>query len=176
MTEMWYACDTVPQKERAVSEAMSRLGFTPWIPTHKVRKRTRRKPAMWDEVDRPIIPSLVFVNADCDLTGCPDVWHRLASVRHMRGVIGVRGVPVFCTSAEIDRMAERAGQKAALDMERARVRRVSVGEVVTIRKGAMIGFEGTVTEIKGHRAKVMLQLFGAIRDIDVPIAEVEQVA
>ncbi len=168
--EHWYAVETPPQKEWACSELLKRSGFTPWIPTYQKRKKVGRAPVRYANVDKPFIPSLVFVDVGGNLEADMWLWSRLASCRLVRHIIGNGETPKAITKEQIDRMAETRGQLHALELARAEAARVSVDSPVTVTAGAFQGVHGTVKELQGHRAKVLLEFFGSTRDVEIGVA------
>ena len=168
--EHWYAVETPPQKEWVCADLLKRAGFTSWIPTYKKRRKVGRAPVRFENVDKPFIPSLVFVDVGGDLASDMGLWSRLASCRMVKHIIGSGGVPRTITASQIDRMAETRGQLHALEMARAEAARVKVDNRVIVTAGAFQGVDGTVKELHGHRAKVLLQFFGSTRDVEIGVA------
>ena len=170
MAEHWYAVDTPPQKEWACDALLKRAGFTPWIPTYEKVQKVGRAPVRFQKVKKPFIPSLVFVDVGGDLATDMNLWSKLAGCRLVRHIIGSGGVPRAITEDQINRMAETRGQLDALELARAEAARVQLDAPVTVTAGAFQGVHGTVKELRGHRAKVLLQFFGSTRDVEIGVA------
>lgn len=163
----WYAFRTAPQKERAVETILNRIGFRAIVPLEtKLCRRNRyqrRRPVQY-----PLMVGYVL----CGFSGEPPWYYLFGHLRCLKSVVGFGGRPhVFADNAVRDLLA-RYGQdvpQASINMRRS----FAAGDQVIVVEGPLKGFEGRVEAVTGDRARMVFEMLGGRRQIEVPLQHVE---
>jgi len=156
----WGVVHTHPQAERWAAQNLQRQGYAAYLPTHTVRIRDRTIPTLTRPVERPLFTSYLFVAVPLTLWG---------PIRHTLGVkrllmSGDR--PSIVATALLDVL------RAAEGVRRAPGASWAPGSVLEVSRGSFSGHRGTLLRLlTKDRAVVMLLLFGELRQVEVPIAD-----
>jgi len=96
------------------------------------------------------------------------------SMRCLKSVVGSGGQPTPIPQAGIDRLLRLTGQSTPHVLSR-NTRRASFvpGDNVRIAEGPFTGFEGRVETVHGAKARMVFEMLGAMRDVDVPLDTLE---
>lgn len=154
----WYCFRVKPQKEMAVKELMTRLGFRVAVPTEvKWRRQNRyqkRKP-----VEYPKLTGYVLIKFD-DEPPWYFLFHRL---RCVHSVVGNGGHPTPISEKAIGNLG-----RAMTDTRKS----FAPGERARIAEGMdhpMEGYAGRVEAIRGEKAKMILEFLGSQREVEIPV-------
>lgn len=160
----WFVLRTEPRKEFAVEEILRRRGLRTFCPVEtKWRRcgRRRRSP-----VSYPMLPRYVFA-------GGADPWDVVHTFdgRGVQGVVTVNGRPGLISQDAVERLARISG---GLVPTRTRVHRAfQVGDLVEIAGKGFQHLAVPILSIKGETARVLITLFGAPQEVDVPVSQLD---
>lgn len=164
----WYALRTASQKEFATQEILNRCGFRAIVPHEwRVLRRSRHVKRREHRI-YPMLVGYVFV----EVMRPPD-WWKIFSMRCVTSVVGFGGEPTPIPQAGIDRLLSLTGQSIPHVLSRNTRRAFVPGDDVRISDGALKGYEGKVESIQGKHARMVFEMLGALREIDVPIETLE---
>lgn len=178
----WYAFSVRPQQERAASDILSDHGLTPYVPMREKLCIVNRHRKTRERRRLPILSGVVFAGAQAPLA--PELLWRvlghcktdIASLRRpITALITVGGVSEI-PMEQIQRMVKRNGDDEREAMWVRVEKRFHEGEVVrVVGDSPWAGFTAPVEEIRGHRARLMLELFGRETPADVSLDLLEAV-
>ena len=165
----WYAFRVEPQKEFAAQEIVNRHGFRAVVP-HEWRfirganAKRRSKTKIY-----PYVIGYVFVEIEH-----PPNWYLMFSMHCLKSVVGSGGQPTPIPRQAIDGLLRLTGQSIPHVLSR-NTRRASFvpGDNVRIAEGPFTGFEGRVETVHGAKARMVFEMLGAMRDVDVPLDTLE---
>lgn len=165
----WYALRARPAAEGLVAGRLGSLGVPCALPV-KIEYRRRSRVAKTKEaVTRPVLTGYVFAAVS------PCAWGRVLGVRHVAGVLGVDGVPTRMRASQLAAFCRRSAAGAFSAPEHQRHMRTgrefAVGQVVEIT-GTRTPLDGSVVEVsslRGEVARVVMQMLGCTREIDVRV-------
>lgn len=177
----WFVVQTLSGHENKVRDTINRqirIGdqvpvYEAMIPVEKIMEIRRGKKV---QVTRKFFPGYILVRMDLyDSDGIIDekAWYFVRSVQGVLGFLGGSNRPHPLTDEEFRDMNPTVGEEAAAP---ALVIGVKVGDVVSIKDGAFMGYEGTVDsvdETKG-RLTVVISIFGRSTPVDLEFWQVEQ--
>ncbi len=169
----WYAFVTVPQKEYVAGHILMGRGIRTFIPTETRWRSTNRYTKsrhLKEEQAFPILPRLLFAGF---ASGEMPPWYWLADVPLITGVIGKKGRP-----HRVDREAfanfvpvyANGILRAPAAQRHMRTRQeFAAGDNVDILDGPFREHQVKVVEITGTMAKILMPLFGTMRELDLPL-------
>ena len=176
----WFVVQTLSGHENKVRDTINRKirtgdqvpVYEAMIPVEKIMEIRRGKKV---QVTRKYFPGYILVRMDlynCDGGIDEAAWY---FVRGVQGVLGFLGGnrPHALSEEEFRDMNPSSGEEAAAPTL---VIGVKVGDVVIIKDGAFMGYEGTVDavdETKG-RLTVVISIFGRSTPVDLEFWQVEQ--
>lgn len=122
-------------------------------------------------VTEPLFPGYVFVSFDR-----ADPAQRWRTISAVRGVVTILGADAEHPTAIPDgKIAELVERFAAGEFQRgASSQRVVAGDQVVIEKGAFSGHTATCTVSRGERLRVLLTVFGHVREVDLDAESVSR--
>ena len=175
----WFVVQTLSGHENKVRDTINRKirtgdqvpVYEAMIPVEKIMEIRRGKKV---QVTRKYFPGYILVRMDlynCDGGIDEAAWY---FVRGVQGVLGFLGGnrPHALSEEEFRDMNPSAGEEAAAPTL---VIGVKVGDVVIIKDGAFMGYEGVVDavdETKG-RLTVVISIFGRSTPVDLEFWQVE---
>lgn len=170
---MWYIIRTEPKKERSVRHALRRQGNAVYVPANVYRARVRSlpfRPLAW----APILPG-GYMFVECENAAVLNLWMRqVLDTKHVNGFIGVNGVasPLSAeTVAELRRKIDEYKTAARVLREAAKLRK---GGEAKIMSGPLSGKRGTVTYLRGKKAKILAWVLdGKLREVEVKTSNLE---
>lgn len=176
----WFLVRVPSTKEFAAERILADHGLTVFVP---IETRFRRKNGVVkakEERKFPLVPGYLLVGfvpaAALDLYP----WHELFRFKLVTHVIGHEGRPMVVPFAQVRRLvlAHSAGDFVAPNEQRFMQtgREFRAGDRVEILEGVYEGHVSEVTEIKGQTACMVLPLFGAEREVEVPLGKLGRVA
>jgi transcription antitermination factor NusG len=161
----WFVFRTEAFREFAVRSLLTRAGVDALVPEQQKRIRKGAK-SRYEWVVRPRLPRYIF--ARCEL---PSDYYVIRDTKHIQGVVTFDGLPAEISGRDLDRIF-------TLCRERPRgsegVGKFKVGTLVDFKVGhPFYGWTVPITFLAGREARVLLDMFGARREIKVPLNELE---
>lgn len=158
MTENYYVVQTHPCQERLALTEMEEARFeTCWLAS----KEKYRSKTGWREMDVPTFPSYIFVSFDVR----DERWRSITQMRGVKRILGSDPMhPTQLPIGAIDKL------KARFDAGEFKVRAelpIAVLDRVRIDAGPFAGHVGLCTMSRGERIKILMQVLGDVREIEV---------
>ncbi len=176
----WFVIQTLSGHENKVRDTINRqlrMGdqvavYEALIPENKVKEIRRGKAVT---VTKKFFPGYVLVRMDLyDADGIVDekAWYFVRSVQGVLGFLGDATRPTPLTEQEFLDMNPALNEEAAAPVL---VIGVKVGDVVRIKDGAFMGYEGNVTAIDETRGRltVVILIFGRSTPVELEFWQVE---
>ena len=166
----WYVLTTEPQREHVVANWIEASGWAALVPLETRWRIPRSLKRGGDRQKReayqiPLLPRMV-------LAGFPDApqWLTVMDRYGVTGVLGINGTPAATRPGEAERL-----QASSEGLRKATAPRpLAAGAKATITApGPLQGHVVEVVSIHGRHAKIVLQLFGASREAEIPVDELE---
>ena len=177
----WFVIQTLSGHENKVRDTINRQlrtgdqvnVYEALIPENKVKEIRRGKAIT---VTKKLFPGYVLVRMDLyDADGIVDekAWYFVRSVQGVLGFLGDATRPNPLTEEEFLDMNPALSEEAAAPVL---VIGVKVGDIVRIKDGAFMGYEGNVTAIDETRGRltVVILIFGRSTPVDLEFWQVEQ--
>lgn len=164
----WFALKTEPQKEFAAVRILQRLGYTVFLPIEDKTRRSRGRVRKRFVVTYPMMRSYVF----CHFDGHPP-WFRIARLNVIIGVVGFDGRPAAIPDLAIVKLMATSGQSIPHRRSVNTHKALKTGDMAEIISGQFFGQIVPVTGLRGQKAKIMLELFGTKREVDIPLSSLE---
>lgn len=166
----WFCIRVEAQKEIAAERILRDNGFNAFCPIEiKLRRANsyskRREPRQYAKLIR-----YLFVAFE---KGKPIPWFSLFRFRMIQAVIGQGGLPVAIRSIDMQRVFGMSEAVTPYRKASNPHRSFMVGENVEIVDGPFVGRFVRVEEIKGDKARIILELFGENRDVMLPLEYLE---
>lgn len=151
---MWTVLRTTPIGEFRVRDGLHQIGLDAYVPVEfSVSKFGRGREAIRRH---PIARGYVFARVPFD------AWHRLSSIREIRGAILVGERPVTLSQAEIDAVELLS---RPLERPRGKGRQWSPGDRAVIRKGAWAQLSAVVSRVERGRVVAAVEMFGRTMEV-----------
>ena len=177
----WFVIQTLSGHENKVRDTINRqlrMGdqvavYEALIPENKVKEIRRGKAVT---VTKKFFPGYVLVRMDLyDADGIVDekAWYFVRSVQGVLGFLGDATRPTPLTEQEFLDMNPALSEEAAAPVL---VIGVKVGDIVRIKDGAFMGYEGNVTAIDETRGRltVVILIFGRSTPVELEFWQVER--
>ena len=134
--ENWYALQTLPQSEQAVSAQLSHVGIQAFLPmTYGRCTKGRTETVKW----RPLFPSYVFCRLN--LNSGP----RLYLISSVIRIVGAGKRPIPINDSEIESVQKLVTSPYQVETEAP----PKVGDLVHITAGPFAGMVGTLIDFRG---------------------------
>ena len=171
----WYAIRVAPQKEFAAQEILSRKGIATYCPSDRRWRKVSRYVREKELRDYPLVPGYVFVGF------VPDVplWFDLFSIPIILGCVGINGEPRQIGSKPMTKMLRKFRNGLTRPDEEKFMetyKEFKTGQKVRVVKGPFEGVEVPVVDIVGRHARVLIELFGIQKEIEIPANILEPAA
>ncbi|MCA0318213.1 MAG: hypothetical protein LCH88_09105 [Proteobacteria bacterium] len=161
----WLVAMVEPRAEEKAATALREAGYLAWYPQmtcwiSSARLRTRTK------VNRPLFPRYVFVALQA---------HARKAIKdcdHVAGIVG--SGRVFARPSLLATLSRRQ-RLGEFDMGLGETL-FARGDVVTVAEGVASGLHGVVLKAEADRVKVLMDLLGSKRPIDMPASALRKVA
>ena len=176
----WFVIQTLSGHENKVRDTINRqlrMGdqvgvYEALIPENKVKEIRRGKAIT---VTKKLFPGYVLVRMDLyDADGGVDekAWYFVRSIQGVLGFLGDAVRPTALTEEEFLDMNPALSEEAAAPVL---VIGVKVGDVVRIKDGAFMGYEGNVSAIDETRGRltVVISIFGRSTPVELEFWQVE---
>jgi len=158
----WVVVQSHPQAENWAASNIRRVGYETYLPTLIVQRRDRHTPTILHRVERPLFSGYLFVHVTSPH------WSPIRSCYGVRDVLMSGSTPHHLPEAT--RIAVQAGEA---------LRRLPTPDSVLLRPGAPVrclygpfqGIDAVVIAAATNTARIALPMFGAIREVVVPIQQ-----
>lgn len=162
----WYAFRTVPQKERAAQGILaSRFDLATLLPLETRFIRARRRNATKKEKSYPALVGYVLADLPHDAP-----WHRILNIDCIISVVGFDGRPAPLNTASVERLSRVNSITSSVPNRR---KSFAKGDTVCAISGPLHGMESKIEDIRGCRARVIVELLGSRREIDIPLDQLQ---
>ncbi|MBE6356951.1 MAG: transcription termination/antitermination factor NusG [Lentisphaerae bacterium] len=176
----WFVIQTLSGHENKVRDTINRqlrIGdqvnvYEALIPENKVKEIRRGKAVT---VTKKFFPGYVLVRMDlynADGTVDEKAWYFVRSVQGVLGFLGDATRPTPLTEQEFLDMNPALGDEAPAPVL---LIGVKIGDIVRIKDGAFMGYEGNVTAIDENRGRltVVILIFGRSTPVELEFWQVE---
>lgn len=177
----WFVVQTLSGHENKVRDTINRqlrMGdsvpvYEAMIPVERVMEIRRGKKV---QVTRKFFPGYILVRMDLyDEEGRIDekAWYFVRSVQGVLGFLGGENRPTALTEEEFRDMNPTLGEDAP---QPTLIIGAKIGDIVRIKDGAFMGYEGNVQAIDETRGRltVVISIFGRSTPVDLEFWQVEQ--
>lgn len=179
----WYVLRTTPQKEFAlvgryiqrdeakeaewIAGILERKGYTVFLPTLTARRRIgRRAKRRRLDVTYPMFTGYIFVRG-------PVSWLHLLAENYVLAVVKRDGCPAVFPDSSIARLKAVSG-RAVPNRKASNTRKSFVaGDMAEISSGPFAGQMVPISSIKGKNAKVLIDLFGGVKEAEILLEDLE---
>lgn len=165
----WYAFRTRPQTEFLTRDQIERRGIKSFVPTERRFIRYRRSRSKGVVRIYPMIVGYVFV----DFEERPPPWYLMFAMHYIRSVVGFGGHPTPIPDAAMGALMRMSGDSIPHWLSTNTRRAFAPGDDVRVSDGPLKGFEGKVEGIVCDKAKMVLEMLGAYREVAVPLESLE---
>jgi transcription antitermination factor NusG len=162
----WYALRVPPQKEFVAAEILRRKGLATFLPVERLWRRKNKY--VKEKVLRTyaLMPRHVFTGFDKRAVS----WFNVFELPAIQGVVGRNGTPLKLDEdgmARIMRLYEN-GIKAPDEQQWMQTHKeFAIGDTVQIMGGVFDGWKVPVVAIMKSEARVIVELFGMPREIEI---------
>lgn len=165
----WFALRTRPQTELVSQDIMQRRGFITFVPVREVYRRRNKYTRVKELRKFPLLVGYVLFGSHV-----PDpVWFDVFKLKTIKSVVGVRGEPREIDHTSIARLMKLQGVNYFTAPREQRFMRsrqeFSVGDIVEVVDGPLSGNFLKVEEIRGEKAKAMLNFLGRPTQVQVAL-------
>lgn len=153
-------------ESKVAGDLLVGLGLKSYVPIER-RKIVRRSKSI--EVPRPLMPGYVFVGARHELP-----WRDIAEIKHyVRWLRDSEARLISVSDAEVARvrLMERQYNQQLADR-----RSFKVGDRVAPSRGPFASMTSLLRELRGSTATIEVQMLGSVRDVTIPVSQLEKVA
>jgi transcription antitermination factor NusG len=159
----WGVCYTHPGAERWANDNLTRAGYRTFLPLATVTRRDRVLRSLRHTIQIPLFPRYLFIQHDN-----PDLW------RPIRETPGVHSVLQCANRMQYARAGAVEAVEAALALAAASPPRETAqwapGDAVALAAGPFVGHPAVVLSVRRDTAHVSVMLFGALRQVQAPVA------
>ncbi len=168
----YYAVAVAPQKERTTRAIFRRRGQSCYLPAKVIKKRLTRRAAKRAVV--PLFPGYLFVEAPHQ-TLIPLWMHMIKDTRGVLGFVSVTndGNPSPIAEAKIERLKQAIADDLVEMAKRKDGAKLKKGREARFRSGPLAGKSGSITWMRGDKARIFGWLFGSPREITVNVKDLE---
>lgn len=165
---VWRAFSVEPQKEKVAKTILSRNGYTVEVPTETRLRRATRYDKRKVEVTYPLIVGYVFVRLPQDYP-----WGMLFDFRLIRSIVGVAGIPAEITEPGMQHLMRLSASHQPSRASTNTRASFAAGDIVEVADGAFQGWSGVVEEVRGAKARMIFEMLGAKRELDIPLERLQ---
>jgi transcription antitermination factor NusG len=165
----WACVYTQPQAETWAASNLTTAGYRVWFPTTVVQRRDRATPTIRHAVTVPLFPRYGFIAFDHRDTS----WSPIRDTPGVVDLVRCGSLPAYTSDTHVEAL------RSALDAAEAQGATTyrqgtswAPGTILTVTRGIFSQHQGTLLRLLTRdRAVVMLLLFGELRQVVVPIAD-----
>jgi transcriptional antiterminator RfaH len=160
----WAVCQTHPQAERWALANLQRQGYAAYLPLTAAWHHDRATSTLRHRVLVPLFSGYLFVVPGSH-------WAPIRSTAGVSRLLMAGPKPHMLASGLVE--ALQAGE-AVRAIPLAGHALIASGEAVVVSKGAGCGMVGAVLGVHGDTARIGLMMFGHLREVWIPIANLER--
>jgi len=165
----WFVVRVRAGEEFRAEEILAKNGYGCFVPFEKKWRRRSRYQCAPELVRRPLLIRYMFVGFSAD----PIDWYRLASFPFVEKIVGVGGYPLqvpWSHVADFVVLYNQDGRTAPREQKYMKANReFGVGDRVEVFGGPFDGSVLRVEEIRGSKAKVLVDMLGSERAVTIPV-------
>lgn len=160
----WYVAVVPAQKEFAVRDRLKELGYEVMLPVEKKWRRRSRHCRKRVEVEMPFLPRYVFVGCAGQLP-----WWHLNTCPLIQGFLGYDGYPKPLPPEAVRALEGLSFAIPTFNPHKS----IRAGDEVQFAAGPLHGKIARVRKIVSKRARVLIEVFSSMREIEVPLEILE---
>src|SRR5690606_10410289 len=160
----WYVAVVPAQKELPAKERLKELGYEVMVPVEYKWRRKSRHCRKRVEVAVPLLPRYVFLGTDRPLR-----WWHLRQCPIIQGFLGWEGVPTPLPPEAVKALHGLSFAVPTFNPHRS----IRAGDQVQFAAGPLHGKIARVRKIVAKRARVLIEVFASMREIEVPLEILE---
>lgn len=170
----WFALCVPPQKEFATQAILEKKGLRTFVPVRREYRRRNKYVKRKELMSYPLAPRYVFAGFEpgkslwFDLFGLERYYGR----KIVTGVVGMGDEPRQLNPECIVSLLKRFGgglNAPAVQRYMLSNKEFRVGDQVEVIAGPFEGLKVPVKEIRGSRARLVMELFGGEQEVEVPM-------
>jgi transcription antitermination factor NusG len=165
----WLIALVPPAKERVAESMLSAAGLTVFLPVEVRMRRVSRHANRREPREYPALPSYLFLGVRGYIP-----WNDIRRYRIIQMILGVNGGPICLEEEAMTVMLTAMGEMAAT--ANAAPRQIAVGDHCRILSGPFANHRVRIEEIKGKRARIIINLFGNDRPAEIQIEALQLAA
>jgi transcription antitermination factor NusG len=159
----WLVLLVPPAKERTAEVMLSAAGLTIFLPTEVRMCRVSRHAKRREPREFPALPRYLFLGVRGFIP-----WNDIRRYRAViQQVLGWNGNPICLEEEAMVKMLTAMGEMEAA--ANARPRQITVGDHCRILSGPFANHKVRIEEIRGKRARIIINLFGDDRPAEIQI-------
>ena len=147
-TKSWYVLYTKPRHEKKLAERLQYRGWTVYCPLKKTTKQWSDRKKV---VEEALFPSFIFIQSQEHERD--QVFVHASAVRYLHWL----GKPAVVSEHEIQTIRQWMG---GVNNEDITIELIPFESKVRIKGGPLIGVTGTVNELRGNQAIIVLEPLG----------------
>ena len=147
-TNSWYVLYTKPRHEKKLAERLQSEGWTVYCPLKKTTKQWSDRKKV---VEEALFPSFIFIQ--CEESQRDQVFSHASAVRYLYWL----RKPAIVREDEIQSIKQWMGE---VNHEDITIESIPLGSRVRLSGGPLMGETGTVKELRGTQATIVLEQLG----------------
>jgi len=155
----WYLIFCKPHQELTAERNLMAQGYQIYLPR---ATQERRRAGRWIETIEPLFPRYLFIN----LSSSTDLWSPIRSTRGVASLVRFGDEPARVPDGLVETLI---GRENASGLHQIEDKKMKVGDVVRVRTGAMIGYEG-IFLARNSRDRVVVLLNIVEKNVRVSMA------
>ena len=148
-SESWYVLYTKPRHEKKLAERLQLEGWKVYCPLKKTAKQWSDRKKV---VEEALFPSFIFIQ--CEEAQRDQVFSHASAVRYLYWL----RKPAIVRGDEIQSIKQWMGE--VKNHEDITIESISLGSRVRLSGGPLMGEAGTVKELRGTQATIVLEQLG----------------
>lgn len=160
----WYVAVVPAQKEDAARKRLEELGYSVMLPVEIKWRRKSRHCRKREEVKVPLLPRYVFVGCEGQLP-----WWHLNGCPLIQGFLGRDGYPKPLPPEAVQALRGLDFAIPTFNPHKS----IRAGDEVQFAAGPLQGKIARVRKIVSKRARVLIEAFNSMREIEVPLEILE---
>ncbi len=166
----WFCLRVAQQKEQIAERLLRENGYHAFCPTEIKWKRRHRRMMRREPVTYPLLIRYIFLGWP---QGQAVPWLEIFRFRVVLSVVGQSGQPLAIPAAQMQRVFVASQEPIAYKRSVNPHRSLRVGDNVEVIGGGFAGHMTQLTEVRGKTGRIILELLGAVREIEVPLEYLE---
>lgn len=171
----WFIARSEPQKETVAHHILTNKGIPAFLPLRTRYRRRNKYTRSKDKLIIPQFPCYIFVESETLLAN----WHEMTERRVVRGIAGCNGRAIKISSSRLYSFIMSKVMNLHTPGEHRFMHthyEFGVGDMVEISEGSLAGFTFDVKEISNRKATALVELFGEMQEMRIPLENLIRVA